>query len=58
MHEGRIVEQGIPVQLFQNPQHDYTRSLISAIPTGKPEAIIAAQQKRDAIKAGVVVAAN
>ncbi len=58
MHEGRIVEQGIPAQIFQNPQHDYTRSLISAIPSGEPEAIILAQQKREAMKAGVPVVAN
>ncbi|PKV67215.1 ABC transporter ATP-binding protein [Pontibacter ramchanderi] len=53
MHEGRIVEQGIPVQLFQNPQHDYTRSLIQAIPGGEPEAIVAAHEKRAALKSGI-----
>src|SRR5690606_39698275 len=34
MHEGRIVEEGIPAQIFENPQHDYTRSLLQAIPNG------------------------
>ena len=58
MHEGRIVEQGIPTQLFQNPQHEYTRSLISAIPSGEPEAILVAQQKREAMKTDVPVTAN
>ncbi|MBD1397444.1 ABC transporter ATP-binding protein [Pontibacter sp. JH31] len=58
MHEGRLVEQGVPAQIFQNPQHDYTRSLISAIPCSEPEAIISAQQKRSTIRSGVPLAAN
>jgi peptide/nickel transport system ATP-binding protein len=58
MHEGRIVEQGTPAQLFQHPQHDYTRSLISAIPSGEPEAILIAQQKRETMKTGAALTAN
>ena len=53
MQEGRIVEGGMPAQLFQNPQHDYTRSLIKAIPNGAPEDIISAQIKRSDIRAGL-----
>ncbi|SIQ67592.1 ABC transporter ATP-binding protein [Pontibacter lucknowensis] len=53
MHEGRIVEQGIPAQLFQNPQHDYTRALLRAIPSGEPEAIMAAQEKRATLQSGI-----
>lgn len=52
MHAGRIIESGTPDQLFQNPQQEYTRALLSAIPKGEPEDILAAQQKREAIKAG------
>ncbi|MFD2246720.1 ABC transporter ATP-binding protein [Pontibacter ruber] len=54
MSKGQIVESGTPEQLYRNPQQEYTRTLISAIPKGEPEDIIAAQQKRDAIKAGAM----
>ncbi|WP_188500771.1 ABC transporter ATP-binding protein [Pontibacter amylolyticus] len=53
MHEGRLVEEGIPAQLFRNPQHAYTRSLLQAIPDGGPEAIAAAQEKRVALRSGI-----
>ena len=32
MQQGRIVETGTPDELFANPQTEYTRTLISAIP--------------------------
>jgi peptide/nickel transport system ATP-binding protein len=32
MHEGRIVEEGTRDQIFDAPQHDYTRKLLSAVP--------------------------
>ena len=32
MHEGRIVEQGETVEILRNPQHEYTRTLLSAVP--------------------------
>lgn len=32
MHKGRIVEYGTPAQVFDNPQNEYTQSLIAAIP--------------------------
>ncbi|TXK33727.1 ABC transporter ATP-binding protein [Pontibacter qinzhouensis] len=54
MSKGQIVESGTPDQLYQNPQQEYTRTLISAIPKGEPDDIIAAQQKREAMKAGTV----
>jgi oligopeptide transport system ATP-binding protein len=33
MYKGKIVEYGEAEQLFNNPQHDYTRKLLEAIPT-------------------------
>ncbi len=32
MNSGRIVEEGEPRQIFENPQHPYTRRLIGAMP--------------------------
>ena len=32
MNEGRIVEEGTRDQIFDNPRHDYTRKLLSAVP--------------------------
>ncbi|ALM82943.1 ABC transporter ATP-binding protein [Bordetella sp. N] len=32
MHRGRVVEQGPPAQIFDNPQDPYTRQLIAAMP--------------------------
>lgn len=53
MSKGRIIETGTPEQLYLNPQQEYTRILINAIPKGEPEDIVAAQQKREAMKAGL-----
>jgi oligopeptide/dipeptide ABC transporter ATP-binding protein len=36
MYAGAIVEQGDSEQLFSNPQHDYTRRLLSAVPQPDP----------------------
>jgi len=33
MYKGEIVEAGPTERVFENPQHDYTKQLISAIPT-------------------------
>ncbi|OQP86435.1 ABC transporter ATP-binding protein [Rhizobium rhizosphaerae] len=32
MHKGVVVEQGPPAMIFGQPQHDYTRRLVAAIP--------------------------
>ena len=34
LHQGRIVEQGSTDELFSNPQHAYTRRLLTAVPGG------------------------
>ena len=33
MHDGLIVETGPTEEVFRNPQEDYTKRLIAAIPT-------------------------
>ncbi|QMU31088.1 ABC transporter ATP-binding protein [Adhaeribacter radiodurans] len=52
MSQGKIVESGPAEQIYSNPQHEYTRTLIQAIPTGDIKDIVAAQQKRALQKAG------
>ncbi|MCC9138522.1 ABC transporter ATP-binding protein [Pontibacter silvestris] len=47
MNEGRIIESGKTDELYQNPQQEYTRTLMSAIPKGEAEDIIAAQKRRE-----------
>lgn len=32
MHRGKMVENGPPSQIFHSPEHEYTRSLVAAIP--------------------------
>jgi ABC-type oligopeptide transport system ATPase subunit len=38
MYLGRIVESGLTTSIFANPQHAYTRALLSAIPVLDPDA--------------------
>jgi len=37
MYGGQVVEQGPVEQIFNNPSHDYTRLLLSAIPSPDPD---------------------
>jgi ABC-type oligopeptide transport system ATPase subunit len=37
MFMGRIVELGTRQQIFENPQHSYTKTLLAAVPTLDPD---------------------
>jgi peptide/nickel transport system ATP-binding protein len=37
MYRGKIVEQGDGEQVFTNPQHEYTKRLLAAVPRAHPE---------------------
>ncbi len=41
MTDGEVVEQGPVVQLFDQPQHPYTRKLLDAEPSGRPRPVVA-----------------
>jgi peptide/nickel transport system ATP-binding protein len=32
VHAGRLVVHGVPGEVLRNPQHDYTRRLLDAVP--------------------------
>jgi ABC-type oligopeptide transport system ATPase subunit len=37
MYRGKIVETGSSDRIFANPQHPYTRALLSAVPVSDPD---------------------
>jgi microcin C transport system ATP-binding protein len=45
MQGGEIVEQGTAAEIFANPQHPYTRKLLAAEPTGRPDPVPAGAQE-------------
>jgi peptide/nickel transport system ATP-binding protein len=40
MYNGRVVEMNDAVGIYENPQHDYTKKLLSAIPKGMPKSLL------------------
>ncbi len=47
MHNGEIVEQGSVKDIFENPQHEYTKKLIDSEPSGDP---VSPKTKTDILK--------
>ncbi|UAB88358.1 ABC transporter ATP-binding protein [Ruegeria sp. SCSIO 43209] len=39
MKDGEIVEAGVTTEIFDNPQHPYTRKLLEAEPSGHPDPV-------------------
>lgn len=52
MKDGNIVETGDTVSVFQNPQHDYTKMLLAAIPNLQKEKSAASLEKLAEIHSG------
>jgi peptide/nickel transport system ATP-binding protein len=46
MRQGQIVESGPAAEVYANPQHEYTRQLLAAIPKDEPADIRAAVASR------------
>ncbi|MAV90999.1 MAG: ABC transporter ATP-binding protein [Bdellovibrionaceae bacterium] len=40
MYNGQVVEMNTAVGIYENPQHDYTKKLLSAIPKGMPKTLL------------------
>lgn len=40
MYNGKVVEMNDAVGIYENPQHDYTKKLLSAIPKGMPKSLL------------------
>ncbi len=45
MKDGEIVETGITAEIFDNPQHPYTRKLLEAEPSGHPDPVDAGAEE-------------
>jgi len=52
MYAGSIVEQGPVAEIFENPQHDYTKLLLSAIPSPDPDEKLEPIDRKDLVLDG------
>lgn len=43
MYNGKVVEMNDAIGIYENPQHDYTKKLLSAIPKGVPKILLDAR---------------
>ncbi|MGL4522552.1 MAG: ABC transporter ATP-binding protein [Bacilli bacterium] len=51
MYRGRMVEEGTADDIINNPQHIYTKRLITSIPDADPANRLAKRQQREEVKA-------
>jgi ABC-type dipeptide/oligopeptide/nickel transport system ATPase component len=49
LHQGQVVECGTTAQIFTNPQHEYTRRLLAAMPQMPRRAPAAEPLRRQAV---------
>ena len=49
MYKGQFVEHGDTDEIFDHPQHEYTRKLLAAIPIPDPAVVRARQAERAAL---------
>ena len=54
MHHGKLVEMGTKEQILSDPQDDYTKRLLAAVPVPDPEEQRIRRQQRDALLAAGV----
>jgi ABC-type microcin C transport system duplicated ATPase subunit YejF len=50
MHQGKIVEQGPAEQVYEQPQSDYTRALLAAVPVPDPERMRERKRERQRLR--------
>lgn len=58
MYLGRIVEMGTPEEVFADPQHPYTRALMSVLPESPLEPIVLSGEAPDPSRMGTLVACH